>query len=204
MASELNVIRGGNSRVRGSVIFVHGLGGDPYQTWGGDTQKAAGFWPGWLADEKPLKELAFYTLKLPTPPTGSPLSIRDIAAQVFNLLTTSPHSKALLNVPIAFVCHSLGGLIVKDLIVLTRDLAITSGSVDSAASRLFNRIAQVTFIATPHKGSMIATALSGVPGLSSQLANDLVSVQHEEYLDCAKGNPLVAINERMINCQTLQ
>ena len=65
--SRLYPIAVGPDRKRGSVIFVHGLGGHSFDTWGGSTDISRReiiphemFWPKWLADE--CTDLAFYVL----------------------------------------------------------------------------------------------------------------------------------------------
>ena len=63
--------------------------------------------------------------------------------------------------PIAFICHSLGGLIVKKLILIAQ----SDRGQDTQKRAFLERIAGVVFIATPHSGSPIAkaTSLFGLP-----------------------------------------
>jgi hypothetical protein len=54
---------------RGNVVFVHGLGGHPYDTWRRSPSDDT-FWPFWLAED--IKGLAVYSLGYVSPrPTGS-------------------------------------------------------------------------------------------------------------------------------------
>ena len=48
--SRLIPIAVGKDRTRASVIFVHGLEGDPFTTWGGNSIEEPEFWPRWLAE----------------------------------------------------------------------------------------------------------------------------------------------------------
>src|SRR5262245_43208380 len=109
--SELHKISKLESSPRGSVIFVHGLGGDPFTTW----QKGDGstFWPAWLSTDLP--DVAVYTLEYDAAPskwTGTAMALPDRATNILNLLIAEQCDKF----PIVFVCHSLGGLVVKQLL----------------------------------------------------------------------------------------
>jgi hypothetical protein len=147
--SRLHRIDAGSDRTRGSVIFVHGLGGDPITTWGGNNIDAPEFWPRWLA--KDIPDLAIYSLAYEAEPSklnGSAMSLIECGQNTLAQLRTE---RALQDAPIAFVCHSLGGLVVKQLMRCANERKET----DAEAARLLDRIAQVVFIATPHLGSKI-------------------------------------------------
>ena len=77
------------------------------------------------------------------------MSLRDLATNALQCLKNTP---GLLERPIAFVCHSLGGLLLKEMLrVASKDLS--GQTIDSS---LLNNVAQVTFISTPHNGSQVA------------------------------------------------
>jgi hypothetical protein len=113
--SRLIKIAGFAGTPRASVIFVHGLGGHAYDTWRRDTKKEAAedasFWPIWLAQDVP--GISVYTLAYEAPASnwlGTSMPLQDRAVNVSEILL----SKAGLKTgPIVFICHSLGGLIVK-------------------------------------------------------------------------------------------
>ncbi|MGH8142920.1 MAG: ABC-three component system protein [Steroidobacteraceae bacterium] len=82
--------------------------------------------------------------------------------------------------PIALVCHSLGGLLAKQLLK-TAEL-----SGDPSWKQIGDRVSLVVFIATPHTGSGLATALKHiVPRLAST---------HIETL-CSDSSQLHELNE---------
>ena len=136
---------------RASVVFVHGLGGHPYDTWR-HTPDPAALWPLWLAEDIP--GLAVWSLGYDSPPSnwiGTAMPILDQAANILRILLNEP---ALQHGPFAFVCHSLGGLLVKQVL---RDA--NEQRADPPIASLLDRTCHVTFIATPHTGSGKATLL---------------------------------------------
>jgi AAA ATPase domain len=142
-------------RDNGSVVFVHGLGADPITTWGGVTERRPGklFWPAWLAEAFP--EYAVYSVGYDAPPTdwhGEAQPLLNIGRSILGLLLSD---EELIKRPIAFVCHSLGGLIVKQLIRFVFERRRS----DAKARSLYERVGQVVFFGTPHKGSGFANAV---------------------------------------------
>jgi pimeloyl-ACP methyl ester carboxylesterase len=150
--SDLIKVADWSGAPRASVIFVHGLGGHPYDTWrcGPDDNT---FWPLWLAQD--VNGLAVYTLGYAAPAsnwlgTAMPLQDRVVSVRARLLATSS-----LREGPVIFICHSLGGLIVKQLLL---DLNQSKERSPEAADFL-DRVTQVVFLATPHTGSWQGTML---------------------------------------------
>jgi tetratricopeptide (TPR) repeat protein len=144
--SRIIKIAGWTGPPRANVIFVHGLGGHAYDTWRRKADDDS-FWPLWLAEE--VEGLAVYTLGYEAPPSnwlGTAMPLQDRAVNVLECLLGEPR---LREGPITFICHSLGGLIVKQIML---DLHRQKGHRHEAAA-LLDRIAQVVFLATPHTGS---------------------------------------------------
>ena len=135
---------------RASVIFIHGLGGHPYDTWRRgrtDVNTDNTFWPRWLAQD--IEGLDVYSLAYgasATGWTGQTMPIEDRAANIAELLYTEPN---LVTAPLIFICHSLGGLIVKRLLL---DLSERK-EIRPEAAALFNSVRRITFLATPHTGA---------------------------------------------------
>ncbi|MGO9232628.1 MAG: tetratricopeptide repeat protein [Methylocella sp.] len=137
---------------RASVIFVHGLGGHAYDTWRRAPDNDT-FWPLWLA--KDVEGISVYTMAYEAPPTnwlGTSMPLQDRAVNVLELLLSEP---GLKSGPITFICHSLGGLIVKQIVL---DLQQQKERRPEAAD-LLQRVTQVVFAATPHTGSRQGTWL---------------------------------------------
>ncbi len=100
--------------------------------------------------------------------TAMPLQDRvgNIRARLFATLD-------LNDAPIVFICHSLGGLIVKQLML---DLHQQKDR-DPEAAALLNNVRQVVFMATPHTGSWQGTLLDKLRFLTwpSPIARTLVA-----------------------------
>jgi pimeloyl-ACP methyl ester carboxylesterase len=138
------------------IVFIHGLGGASHATWRHGILGKDGhfFWPEELG--KDLPTFAIWSLGYPAGFTalGKPGMI--IEKRAGNL------SQKLANAgvgvrPIFFITHSMGGLIVKSLIVDSQTQA------DLERKRLVSMIRGIIFCATPHRGSAFADA-AGILG----------------------------------------
>jgi tetratricopeptide (TPR) repeat protein len=156
--SRLIKIAGWGGTPRASVIFVHGLGGHAYDTWRKDIRRREApedvtFWPLWLAED--VDGISVYTMAYEAPASnwlGTSMPLQDRAVNVLEVLLSEP---GLKSGPIAFICHSLGGLIVKQILL---DLQQQKDRRKEAKD-LLGRVTQVVFAATPHTGSRRATLL---------------------------------------------
>jgi pimeloyl-ACP methyl ester carboxylesterase len=131
---------------RADVVFVHGLMGDPLTTW---TAKAADgtpcSWPQWIADDFP--EVAVWSVGYPTTVSkwiGRSMPLSETAIDIADLLLTKPVG---VDRPMIFVGHSLGGLVIKKMIL---DSASDSRPRNKP---LANNTRAIMFLATPHTGS---------------------------------------------------
>ena len=156
--SRLIKIAGWGGMPRASVIFVHGLGGHAYDTWRRDTRRREApedvtFWPLWLAED--VDGISVYTMAYEAPASnwlGTSMPLQDRAVNVLEVLLSEP---GLKSGPIAFICHSLGGLIVKQILL---DLQQQKDRRKEAKD-LLGRVTQFVLAATPHTGSRRATLL---------------------------------------------
>ncbi|CCJ05574.1 tetratricopeptide repeat protein [Methylocystis sp. SC2] len=178
---DLQEIAGPNE-TKLNVIFVHGLGGDAKGTWTFDETplhaKVSGklsqllpnflrgeprlkeptevaFWPEWLAQD--VDGLAVYSLDYPSDPKRwrAGWSVTKSAVAILDALMVDRRLRGN-GAPIVFVCHSLGGLVVKKLIVTAN---IDKGQEPKKGTFL-DRIVGVAFLATPHQGAFLATFLT--------------------------------------------
>jgi hypothetical protein len=132
------------------VVFIHGLGGDWQGTWSAG-KTATHSWPYWLATDVP--EARVWCAQYPASAIGwTGRSLRSLAA------STSLLDRMALNglgeKPIVFVCHSLGGLVAKQLL---------RTGFDRPATPEWRKIGKATkgivFLATPHSGSGLASLI---------------------------------------------
>jgi triacylglycerol esterase/lipase EstA (alpha/beta hydrolase family) len=156
--SHLIKIAGWGGTPRASVIFVPGLDGHAYDTWRREARRKEAtedvtFWPLWLAED--LDGISVYTLAYEAPASnwlGTSMPLQHRAVNVMEVLLSEP---GLKNGPVVFICHSLGGLIVKQILL---DLQRQTGRRNEAKD-LLNRVTQIVFAATPHTGARQATLL---------------------------------------------
>src|SRR5690242_18623569 len=103
--------------LRSAVVFVHGLGGDAFATWQSGPQESD-FWPRWLAEDLP--EIEVWTVEYEASPSnwlGSAMALPDRAANLLAWL----EAERLCDKRLVFITHSLGGLVVKQLLRLSAD-----------------------------------------------------------------------------------
>jgi pimeloyl-ACP methyl ester carboxylesterase len=130
---------------RASAIFLHGLGGDAYRTWGGPDAKSC--WLGWLAED--IKGLTVWSVGYEAPISrwrGSAMHLTDRATNILARLLAEP---ALREGSLILIGHSLGGLVIKQLL---RTADIEARHRQDAAN-LVERVEKVAFLGTPHIGS---------------------------------------------------
>lgn len=158
----------GKGTPRLTLLFFHGLTGDPEETW-----KTSGtpseLWPSWFEEEFP--GIAAYTVGYPASIfeqwAKKEMGIHERAANILECLAAN----GIGSTPIAMITHSLGGLLAKEV------LRISSECDDDDWKLVAQQTKLVAFLATPHAGASLAAALKFLaPRLSSRhielLSND--------------------------------
>lgn len=151
---------------KADVVFVHGLGGDAFDTWRYEIDESMS-WPHWLAAEFP--NVAVWSLAYAASPTKRFRRLRKTAAKLFTNASADDigESMPLINRagqvldlllqrglgsrPILMVCHSLGGLLVKEV------LRKSQQSLAKRDQAIFGNTRSVLFLATPHAGASLAS-----------------------------------------------
>ena len=151
------------------VVFVHGLGGDLIKTWQLGPEQS---WPQWVADDHPHVQV--WSLGYPAAighllqiGESTQLGTHQLAIAIADRLRSA--SPSVGTRPCIFVCHSLGGLLIKRVLVEARAQA----GADIDAFRHAN-VAAVMFLGTPHRGSAVATALNMLDGIKNVSAKLLL------------------------------
>lgn len=132
------------------LIFVHGLDGDGRSTWQA-SDKQANFWPDWLADEFPaigVRSLDYEVSSSAWKGRSMPLYNR---AQNF---LDRFDLEDIGHRPIGFVCHSLGGLLVKQMLRLASEFG------NDSWQGIVEQTQFIVFLSTPHSGSDMANWIS--------------------------------------------
>ena len=126
------------------VVFVHGLGGHPFETW---SSPAAGSWLQWLAEDS--QELSVWTL-------GYDAAVSSWSGYAMSLIDRAVNCLAELQAhqigrrPLFFVGHSMGGLLVKQMLRPS-----SSSAPDFADIAISTR--GVILLATPNAGTGVAS-----------------------------------------------
>src|SRR5262249_31257135 len=153
--SALFKVAGPAGEPHASVLLVHGLGGHHYDTWrrGADRKPWNAdetFWPLWLARD--CETLAVYVIGYDAPVSrwrGTAMHLTDQATSILARLLAEP---ALARGPLIFIGHSLGRLIIKQLV----RTAESTARFDHRAADLIERVEKVAFLGPPHSGSGLA------------------------------------------------
>ncbi|KAM0215059.1 hypothetical protein ACHAQD_008567 [Fusarium lateritium] len=129
------------------IIAVHGLNGDAYSTW---RHKPDGTL--WLEDLLPesLPGSRIYTYGYPSKVFSQSVArvqefARDLLVSLRDTRENSTNSKR----PLIFICHSLGGIVFKQALVIAHE-------DDNYYGEVLQSIVGVVFLATPHRGSQSA------------------------------------------------
>ncbi|KAJ5626814.1 tetratricopeptide and DUF676 domain protein [Penicillium herquei] len=144
-----------NDQVNVDIVLVHGLNGDAFSTWTVEKPKRC-FWPGDLLP--PLLPNA----RIMTFGYNANLfheSVDGRIAEFAENLLAELHAERgdipdHVDRPLIFICHSLGGIVVKR--VQMADMNLQALAV-AHGRPIYRRISEMTqsiiFLATPHRGS---------------------------------------------------
>jgi hypothetical protein len=137
------------------LVFIHGLQGDPIGTWSIDgTDADASYWPKWLGSEFPAFRI--FVLGYPAQIFVSWAKKDKEEMTLFERAKTALEYLASEDIgtrPIALVAHSLGGLLVKQM------MRTASDGNDDGWSAVLQNVRLIAFIATPHTGASLAGLL---------------------------------------------
>ena len=151
--TELKCIYGEDKTEGLVLIFVHGLGGDLYGTWMSDPKDRATLWANWVAEDCDCTTwMLGYDASLSAWKDNA-MPLPDQGDSVLDCLDSETKLK---NRPLLFIGHSLGGLLIKTVIIsgLTKGVA--------RYSKLIKQVHGVVFIATPHNGAELANLAQAV------------------------------------------
>lgn len=148
--ADLFAIAGVDQDPDSHVIFFHGLGGHPYKTWSSSIASNV-CWPRWLAED--IEGLAVWTIGYNAAISrwrGSAMPLPDRATNLLERILVEP---SIQTGEIILVGHSLGGLVIKQLLRTAESLAPHRANADN----FIRRVRRVAFLATPHTGAGLAS-----------------------------------------------
>ena len=178
--------------LQADIVFVHGVGGSSHSTWrhGKEGKPGHFFWPEELGRDLP--HCGIWCAGYPAGFTALGKQGMIIEKRAGNL--SQKLANAGLGVrPLFFVTHSMGGLIVKHLIV---DSLILPGD---DRKRIVSQIHGIVFCGTPHRGSGFSDAarVFGILGGGSQAhvdemrSNaDQLDLLHDKFVEWQRQNPI--------------
>src|SRR5713226_81669 len=153
MSRIVQMHEGGLPQRRGDIVLIHGVGSDFDNAWRYDQHDQASSWPRWFSGSHP--DLGVWSI--------------DYEADIFDWKRFSmPGDERAINLlaqlkanklgarPLIFVAHSMGGLLVKR--ILFEEWQPGNESIVTGATK------GIVFLATPHKGSSVASVAQGFFG----------------------------------------
>lgn len=158
-----------NAERVGDVIFVHGLNGDAFGTWHPNNKTDdQNSWLYWLGGD--LGNVGIWSLGYDAKPVAWMGGTMPLADRANNILTLIQQKK-IGDRPLLFVTHSLGGLLVKQM--LQNAVGFGSPKWKTIAAQTKGTV----FLATPHSGSDWANWFSyiGVILSKTEIINELKS-----------------------------
>ena len=133
------------------IVFIHGLGGSSHATWryGNEGDADHFFWPNEIGKSRPQYGVWTFGYAAGFTHLDNPgICIELRAGNLARQLVLSGVGER----PLIFVTHSMGGLVIKSLIVSSQLTA------DPQRKALVANIRGVIFCGTPHRGSDFARA----------------------------------------------
>lgn len=137
------------------IIFVHGLDGDACTTWHPKDRPDA-FWPAWLGEDIPA--VGVWSLGYAVSASawkGHTMPLADRATNILDWLELDGIGCR----PVMFICHSLGGLLVKQVLRHAGDFG------NPAWKAVATQTKAVVFLSTPHSGADLASWVQYIGGL---------------------------------------
>ncbi|KAL8640312.1 MAG: hypothetical protein Q9228_002753 [Teloschistes exilis] len=143
-----------------NVIAIHGLGGDAFTTW---TDQDGHMWlRDTLPRNLPHSKIWTYGYDSAVAWSGSVSGIQDFARDLLERLLGIQTAAGQPERPQIFICHSLGGIVIKRALVSARALPVYDP--------VRRNVKAIVFMGTPHKGSRLSSYLTPL----SRIINGLI------------------------------
>ncbi len=171
--TTLQRLHEGGSPDRPALVFLHGLGGDPIDTWRHASCAADDFWPLWVGRDTRCDVWTLGYAAALSAWTRQAMPLPDLGDQVLDRLAGEG---GLNGKPLVLIGHSMGGLVIKTAIVHAQSKG------NPRWHSLAGQVRAVVFVATPHTGSQLASLASAARllGRSSEQLGDMAA--HDAHL----------------------
>ena len=156
-----------------AIVFVHGLGGDLFDTWVGPGASRDDSWLNWVGQDTGCDTWTLGYDSALSRWQDQAMPLPDQGTQVVQLLAVHP---GLKDRTMVLVGHSMGGLVIKTLITQSQ------AAGDVRARALVGRIRGVVFVATPHQGSQLACLAKAVTAVLRTNAQVGDMSRHDAHL----------------------
>jgi len=165
----------------GLVIFVHGVGGDADRSWRNSSTNA--YWPELLGSDPSMKDFDVYVVAYASPLLGHASTIEEVSQRLLQQLRDRGFFARYQQ--IHFITHSMGGLVVKRLLVeLNRPSELET----------LRRVRTVLFLSTPAQGATVADTASWL-SLNPQL-RDMAPADLNSFLQSLDNQWDVLLHDR--------
>ena len=169
------------------VVFVHGLTGDCFDTW---THSNGEFWPKWVAhdfEDVNVYSAGYDSSLIGSLKKGNGASLSDRATILLDRLG----SRVAPDRPIVFITHSLGGLVVKQMLRKAQDASSERRKRIGASTRA------TIFIATPHSGSHLSKAVNSLVRIATSKSVRELEYRADALLDLTQWFSTYATNNNI-------
>lgn len=154
------------------IVFVHGFLGDATSTWTNDSNES---WQEFIKNDVNFKNYDIYNVNYNTAIFEESLNIPQIATMIKNDMEADDIFKYK---KIHFIVHSLGGIVVKDMLT----------NMIPHEDKKLNLIKSISFLGVPSKGSSLADITQIYPRAFSNIYKDLVAEKFNTYLYSLNNN----------------
>lgn len=149
-------------RLTVDIVAVHGLGGDALKTWTDAKTKKL-----WLHDFLPADiegtRVMSFRYNADAAFGNTTANVSDCASDLLGSLAAHRQDVDETARPIVFIAHSLGGIVVKQALVLAE--------IETKYESISHHTKGVFFLATPHKGSDFANYGNALAKIATRLMN---------------------------------
>lgn len=141
------------------ILFVHGLNDNALRCWKPDPWNELEWWPHWVAREFPQTGVWLVDYEAPFSNwQGSAMTLPDRARNILEGLSSEPKLQGGTR-PLIIIAHSLGGLVVKQML----RMALTLQNDDY--KKIGEQVRGVVFLSTPHLGAQLVTLARNLDAL---------------------------------------